>query len=240
MSTETFSLAPLLIIAGFVVLAASALTLVLLRRRQAHGTLLRDSALVLCGLGLAFIAGGIGAVWVRGGTAYAKQVVIDDRTADALEQVVEHRFAAPPAVDALERWLNAYVRAVPRKRKQRTVMVVAEQPKHAIQKIADGKVLTDHDRIRLLEWVAFETECAIEPIAEELLKGAVAGVQLEKHERIALSQWLSMAPEFPRERKLMHSIKRWPDSHEHWSPSPPAPPAPDAAPEAPVAPAPSA
>ncbi len=179
------------------------------------------------------------AVWsgFRAQSREYSEVLVDDLVQNALEGVVEHRYANPDEVDVIEQWLNAYVRPVPSVRKRRIVRVSADIPRRAVNKISTAEPLSDDERIQLLDWLAFELDLEIEPSIEELIRAAVIDGELDASERKLLAQWLNAAPDYKRTRRRAIRFRRVPEE-ESWeeAPAPPAA-APEAAPEPPAPPA---
>ena len=93
------------------------------------------------------------------------------------------RYVDPLSLEIIEQWLNAYVRTKPSFHSGVILSVDIQKPKQVLQKISAGNDLSDQERIKLLEWAAFELNTRVDPEIETLIKAVVIGKQLNAADR---------------------------------------------------------
>ena len=101
-------------------------------------------------------------------------ILVDSQTQQALEHVLKPRYVDPLSLEIIEQWLNAYVRTKPSFHSGVILSVDIQKPKQVLQKISAGNDLSDQERIKLLEWAAFELNTRVDPEVELLSKRSLS------------------------------------------------------------------
>jgi hypothetical protein len=150
------------------------------------------------------------------------------KTRDIMDKISRGIQVSDSEFIELTSYLNRAVYNVPKLVAHPKVEFNATFPSNAIEKVYSDKDLTDGDKIRILDWIAFPQDSEIPDDIRVTLQMACRGVAVTEEQKNALVA-------FTRNREKVSPTT---DDETPTAPSPAGPPAPEAAPAPPPAPAP--